>query len=144
VEKELTSQSQDLWCEMNKEILNGELKILKPRQKLLKNFKISLFASYLLSTILVYEQYTEMFKNVKDIYSMTTRPLVSASQMLSKRLKQVTVNDMQIVNCMFYHAFLFFYQLIAEFTILWRFLMFFPYYKQCTHLHFKEYIYSLL
>ena len=89
VVKELTSQPLDLWHSIDEEILNGDLKPLKAKLKLLENSNLTDIATALLSTLIVNQQYTDLYKSVCESYGVVTKNLVSAAQMLSKRLKQV-------------------------------------------------------
>ena len=102
MEKDLTSSPLDLWNAMNNEIVNGDLKVVKPTLRRLNDPKLSEISHGLLSIIITHDQFIEAFKSIADTYGTVTRTLVSAAQMLSKRLKQI-VNlgneNVQNSNC---------------------------------------------
>ena len=88
---------------MSEEINNDNFKVTKPTLKRLNDSKLTEIAHGLLTVIITHEQYIEAYKSMVDIYGITvTHTLVSAAQMLSKRLNQIvnSGNDnVQNANC---------------------------------------------
>uniref|UniRef100_A0A7M5WVD3 Uncharacterized protein n=2 Tax=Clytia hemisphaerica TaxID=252671 RepID=A0A7M5WVD3_9CNID len=89
VVKELTSQPLDLWNSINEEVLHGEHKPIKVKLKTLDTPGLTDIMTVVLTALIVHQQYLDLYKTTCDTYGVPTKNLVSAAQMLSKRLKQV-------------------------------------------------------
>ena len=87
--KELTSQPLDLWKSINEEVLHGEQKPIKAKLKMLDSPGLTDIMTVLLTALIVHQQYVDLYKFTCDNHGLPTKNLVSAAQMLSKRLKQV-------------------------------------------------------
>lgn len=75
---------------MKDEIDNENVNVIKPTVKRLNDSKMTEIIHGFLTVIITHDQYIEAYKNIADIYrTITHNNLVSAGQMLSKRLRQV-------------------------------------------------------